>query len=246
MEEGLQEDSHYLTFEETRVLGSLVEKAIVTPENYPLSLNALANACNQKTSRHPQTDLSYEEVEEALDSLRFKGFVMRVDLASSRIPRYQHKLSESLILNKGETALLVVLMLRGPQTVGELRSRAARMEPIADLATLQPILVTLQEKGLVVPLTTAGRGQKVTHGLYQDAERPPSPQSSHQGLSEPAGKSESLLPTVQMATPPAVVTVDMYNELQVELAELQAEVSRLKGRIEELEIVETEPPSGGP
>ena len=116
MEESLQEDSLYLTFEETRVLASLAEKAIVTPESYPLSLNALTNACNQKTSRHPQTELSEDEVAEALDSLRFKGLVLRVDLAGSRIPRYQHKLPEAIGLNKGEAALLIVLMLRGPQT----------------------------------------------------------------------------------------------------------------------------------
>ncbi len=151
MEDNLQEGSLYLTFEETRVVASLVEKAIVTPENYPLSLNALANACNQKTSRHPQTELSEDEVEEALDSLRFKGLVLRVDLAGSRIPRYQHKLPESIDLNKGETALLVVLMLRGPQTVGELRSRVERLHAFADLDDVEDTLTAMRQRE--APLT---------------------------------------------------------------------------------------------
>lgn len=146
MEESLQEDSIYLTFEETRVLGSLAEKSIITPESYPISLNALANACNQKTSRHPQTELSEDEVQEALDSLRFKGLVMRVDLAGSRIPRYQHKLSEILDLNRGETALLIVLMLRGPQTVGELRSRVERLHAFADIVDVEETLATMQQR----------------------------------------------------------------------------------------------------
>ena len=151
MEESLDEDSIYLTFEETRVLGSLAEKAIITPENYPLSLNALANACNQKTSRHPQTELSEEEVQEALDSLRFKGLCMRVDLAGSRIPRYQHKISENLDLNRGETALLIVLMLRGPQTVGELRSRVERLHAFAGIEDVEETLSTLHQRE--TPLT---------------------------------------------------------------------------------------------
>ena len=153
MEESVQEDSHYLNFEETRVLGALAEKAIVTPENYPISLNALVNACNQKTSRHPNTELTEDEVEEALNSLRYKKLVMRVDLASSRIPRFQHKLPETLNLAKGETALLIVLMLRGPQTLGELRSRVERMHPFADLEDAQ--LVKVQSLTYVVSRTVA-------------------------------------------------------------------------------------------
>ena len=234
-----------LSATQRRVLGVLVEKAKTTPDTYPLTVNALTNGCNQKSNRYPKMELETYEVEEGLEQLRQLGVVTEV-WGSGRVAKYRHDAYDWLGIDKPEMAVIVELLLRGEQTVGELRGRAARMEPIADLATLQPILVTLQEKGLVIPLTTAGRGQKVTHGLYQDAERPQSPQSSDQVLSEPAGKSESLLPTVQMATPPAVVTVDMYNELQVELAELQAEVSRLKGRIEELEIVDTEAPSGGP
>ena len=151
MEESVQEDSHYLNFEETRVLGALAEKAIVTPENYPISLNALVNACNQKTSRHPNTELTEDEVEEALNSLRYKKLVMRVDLASSRIPRFQHKLPETLNLAKGETALLIVLMLRGPQTLGELRSRVERMHPFADLEDVEQTLCSMRQRDL--PLT---------------------------------------------------------------------------------------------
>ncbi len=167
MEEDFQEDTLYLTFEETRVLASLAEKAIVTPENYPLSLNALANACNQKTSRNPQTELSEEEVEEALETLRFKGLVLRVDLAGSRIPRYQHKLQESIGLNKGETALLVVLMLRGPQTVGELRSRVERLHAFAGIEDVEDTLVSMRQRE--IPLTDMiepSSGQKETRHYH--------------------------------------------------------------------------------
>ncbi|MBG30742.1 MAG: hypothetical protein CMI31_12180 [Opitutae bacterium] len=161
MEENLQEDSPYLNFEETRVLGSLAEKAIITPENYPISLNALTNACNQKTSRYPRTELVDEEVQEALDSLRYKKLVMRVDLASSRIPRFEHRIPETLNLDKGQTALLIVLMLRGPQTIGELRTRVERMHPFADLEDVEETLTAMRQRE--VPLTEAlepATGQK--------------------------------------------------------------------------------------
>ena len=218
MEEGLQEDSHYLTFEETRVLGSLVEKAIVTPENYPLSLNALATACNQKTSRHPQTDLSEEEVEEALDSLRFKGFVMRVDLASSRIPRYQHKLSESLILNKGETALLVVLMLRGPQTVGELRSRVERMHAFADLQDVEETLVTLAQREN--PLTNTlppAPGQKETRHFHL--------------LTDPPEVEER---TEVVYVPAPDRKVSQVEDISQEVAEMREEIDALRSEVREI------------
>jgi uncharacterized protein len=167
MEETILEDSLYLTFEETRVLSSLAEKAIITPESYPLSLNALANACNQKTSRHPQTELTEDQVQEALETLRFKRLVMRVDLAGSRIPRYQHKLPETLNLNKGETALLIVLMLRGPQTAGELRSRVERLHAFADLEDVEATLTDMQQREVALTeVIDPAPGQKETRHYH--------------------------------------------------------------------------------
>ena len=106
---------------EVRVLGALLEKDQTTPEYYPLTANALMNACNQKSSREPVVNYSEETVTEALASLQHKGLVMRVSGAGHRVEKFGHRLGESLNLGRRELALLCVLMLRGPQTVGELR-----------------------------------------------------------------------------------------------------------------------------
>src|ERR1700756_1165892 len=103
-----------------RVLGSLIEKEIVTPEYYPLSLNALVNACNQKSSRDPVVAYNDELVEDAVESLREKGFAIVATGAGSRVPKYGHRLSETLNLGRRELPLLCVLLLRGYQTLGEL------------------------------------------------------------------------------------------------------------------------------
>ena len=105
-----------------RVLGSLIEKEITTPENYPLSLNALINACNQRSSRDPVLDLAEEEVRQALHSLEDLALVTPV--RDARVPKYEHRIRTVLNLRRDETAVLCLLMLRGPQTPGELRSRA--------------------------------------------------------------------------------------------------------------------------
>jgi uncharacterized protein YceH (UPF0502 family) len=135
----------------------------------------------------------------------------------------------------------VELLLRGEQTVGELRGRAARMEPIADMPALRPILASLEEKGLLLPLTSAGRGQMVTHSLYQDAERSPLLSQFENELPGKAKvQSEAPAPQIVPITSAVEVTLDMYSELQVELAELQAEVSRLRSRLERLESLDEE------
>src|SRR5674476_208178 len=105
---------------EVRVLGSLIEKELTTPEYYPLSLNSLTNACNQKSNRDPVTALSDEEVVRALDSLRFRQLSV-ISADGGRVPKYRHLLSEHLGLVAAEQAILCELLLRGPQTVGELR-----------------------------------------------------------------------------------------------------------------------------
>ena len=153
---------------ERRVLGALVEKAKTTSENYPLSLNALRTACNQKNNRFPQTQLEEPQVEEALDSLRGAGAVLLVQ-GDSRVDRYRHLAYEWLGVDKVELAVMAELLLRRAQTVGELRG-AARMEPIKDLGELQPILRSLEEKRLIIYLSPPGRGAVVTHTLYLDRE----------------------------------------------------------------------------
>lgn len=122
---------------ELRVLGALIEKDLATPEYYPLSLNALTNACNQKSNRDPVAAFDDVTVRSALESLRDEGFAVFVSESGSRVLKFRHRLSERLNLSLGELALLSVLMLRGPQTVGELRARTANLHSFADLDALQ-------------------------------------------------------------------------------------------------------------
>jgi uncharacterized protein YceH (UPF0502 family) len=154
---------------ERRILGVLVEKAKTTPDAYPLSLAALVTGCNQKSNRDPQMQLEPEQIEPALERLRQAGAVAEIS-GTGRVPRYRHYLYEWLGVDKVELAVMAELLLRGAQTVGELRGRAARMEPIADVGTLMPVLRSLMDKNLVVALTPEGRGQTVTHALYPDEE----------------------------------------------------------------------------
>lgn len=130
---------------EVRVLGSLVEKELTTPEYYPLSLNALTNACNQKSNRDPVLALTDEEVVRALDSLRFKQLSV-ISADGGRVPKYRHLLAEKLGLLPAEQAVLCELLLRGPQTVGELRTRCERMHPFGDLAAVEEVLRELMER----------------------------------------------------------------------------------------------------
>lgn len=130
---------------EVRVLGSLVEKELTTPEYYPLSLNALTNACNQKSNRDPVLALTDEEVVRALDSLRFKQLSV-ISADGGRVPKYRHLLAEKLGLLPAEQAVLCELLLRGPQTVGELRTRCERMHPFVDLAAVEEVLRELMER----------------------------------------------------------------------------------------------------
>ena len=152
-----------------RVLGVLAEKAKTTPDIYPMSLNAICTGCNQKSNRSPIVQYEPEEVEESLDRLRQLGAVTLVE-GYGRVQKYRHHLYEWLGVDKVELAVMTELLLRGDQTIGELRGRAARMEPIADLAALTPVLDSLKSKGLVIGLTPAGRGHAVTHALYKPRE----------------------------------------------------------------------------
>src|SRR5439155_27369169 len=129
-----------------RVLGSLVEKESTTPDYYPLSLNALTNACNQRSNREPVMSLDEEDVRDALDSLADKRLVRQATRFDSRFPKYAHQLAEVFNFDRRETAVLCVLLLRGAQTPGELRSRADRMYNFDDLATVESTLQHLIER----------------------------------------------------------------------------------------------------
>jgi len=153
-----------------RVLGVLVEKSKTTPETYPMTLNSLTNGCNQKSNRSPLMNLSQDEVLKTLDSLRAIGVVTEVH-GDGRVPKYKHQMYDWMGIDRPESAVMTELLLRGQQTLGELRARAARMEPaIEELTQLKPIVDGLMAKGLMMELTPPGRGQVVSHALYQHEE----------------------------------------------------------------------------
>ncbi|HEV2351976.1 MAG TPA: YceH family protein [Terriglobia bacterium] len=130
---------------EVRVLGALVEKESTTPDYYPLSLNALINACNQKSNRDPEMHLDEEVVRDALHSLNEKNLAAAAGGADSRVTKYEHRLQEVFNFTRPETAIICVLMLRGPQTPGELRGRSERMHPFGDLSEVQSTLQRLMK-----------------------------------------------------------------------------------------------------
>lgn len=131
---------------ECRVLGSLVEKEVTTPEYYPLSLNALVNACNQKSNRDPVMNLDEAMVRQALHSLEGQSLVRSFSPADSRVTKYEHRLQEAYNFYRHEAAILCLLLLRGPQTPGELRSRSERMHSFDDLAAVQSSLQHLMNR----------------------------------------------------------------------------------------------------
>jgi uncharacterized protein YceH (UPF0502 family) len=137
---------------EARVLGSLLEKEIATPEYYPLSLNALVNACNQKSNREPVVSYDDDTVENALESLRAKGLALRSTGRDSRVPKHAQRFTEKFNLGRREAAVLCVLLLRGPQTVGELRGRTERLYTFDDLEAVESTLRHLDEAGFVTLL----------------------------------------------------------------------------------------------
>jgi uncharacterized protein YceH (UPF0502 family) len=134
-----------LTEIEARVLGSLIEKDMTTPEHYPLSLNALVNACNQKSSRDPVVNFDEDIVRDAVETLRDKKLAIVVTGGDNRVPKYRHRISETLNLGNRELAVLGVLLLRGPQTTGELKQRTERLHAFDDPEAVESCLTRLSQ-----------------------------------------------------------------------------------------------------
>jgi uncharacterized protein YceH (UPF0502 family) len=220
---------------ERRILGVLVEKAKTTPENYPLSLNALKSGCNQKNNRSPLTQLEEPAIEEALEKLRKVGAVAQVQ-GTSRVDRFRHLAYDWLGVEKVELAVMAELLLRGAQTIGELRGRAARMEPIKDLSELRPTLDSLEKKRLIQYLTPPGRGCVVTHTLYLDREMDKVRReadamhaaSAASAGSEPAEESPSPAAAPQRSSQPAAVQQGDRNNWGEQISALREELSTLK------------------
>jgi hypothetical protein len=162
---------------ETRVLGALIEKELTTPEYYPLSLNALVNACNQKSNRDPVMNLDEDSVRDAMRSLGKKGLAGPADNMVSRVTKYEHRLQEAYNFTRHETAILAELLLRGPQTPGELRTRANRMHKFDDLGIAQSTLQRLMKREpplvKVLPRQPGTKEARYAHLLSGDVELPP-------------------------------------------------------------------------
>ncbi len=135
------------SMEEARVLGCLMEKQMTTPEYYPMTPNALKNACNQKSNRYPVVDFDDEIVRNTIDSLRRKNMLIVVTGAGSRVRKYEHRMKEVFFLSKKEIAAMCIMMLRGPQTIGEIRGRTERMVDFADLNDVEETLQDLMREG---------------------------------------------------------------------------------------------------
>src|SRR3954451_6926943 len=163
-----------LTAAEARVLGSLIEKEIVTPDYYPLSLNALMNACNQRSNREPIMDLDEDDLRQALHGLEAKHLAGRARSADGRVTKYEHWLGEAFNFSRAETALICVLLLRGPQTPGELRGRTERMhrfEEISDvLAGLQKLMEREPSLVAVLPRQPGTKESRYVHLLSGPVE----------------------------------------------------------------------------
>ena len=199
---------------EARVLGCLIEKERTTPDYYPLSLNALVNACNQKSNRNPVVSFAHEEVARALEDLRWKGWTVVVDEAGSRTEKYRHSFLDKTGLTEKQMAVLAELMLRGPQTGGEIRGRASRMVPFDGLAEVQQILRELAEReepmAVLLPRQKGRKERRYAHLFSGEPE------------------FEAEIPAVATAAPPVP-------QEDGKMEKLEEEIESLQNRIESLE-----------
>jgi uncharacterized protein YceH (UPF0502 family) len=204
---------------EVRVLGSLVEKETTTPEYYPMSLNALVNACNQKSNREPVMKLDEDTVRTALYNLKNKGLAAIASGTDSRVAKYEHRLQEIFNFTRGENAVMCVLLLRGPQTPGELRGRTERLFRFEDLSDVMSVLQRLMQRDpalvKVLPRQPGTKEARYAHLL--------------------AGDVESFTPAdedVESARPGAEQDDGRISRLEEEVARLRDQVSELAQQVE--------------
>ncbi len=215
---------------EARVLGVLVEKALTTPAQYPLTLNALVVGCNQKNNRHPVTNLTEDQVYDAVDGLRQKGYVREAVLSGSRVPKFRHTAREVLGLETPALVLLVELMLRGPESLGELRQNAGRMHPLESLEAVKAILDQLAARPQPLvreyPPPPGGRARLYMQLLAPEAHREPGAASS--AGHDVRGDDEDSIPTTRQPEPGAARSAGLEQRVR----ELEAEVARLRAAVE--------------
>lgn len=206
-----------LTDVEVRILGALTEKCVTTPDNYPLSLSALMAACNQATNREPVMQLDEEQVNEAIVALRRRSLLRAIQPAGSRVTKYQHLLDEALELDAREVALLCVLMLRGPQTPGELHARTTRLADFADriaVETTLDALIAREPESLVsrIPRRAGQKEDRYAHLLAGEVD---------------AADDDSA---PDAPDPRAAPGTDRVAILETEVAHLRAELAELRAQ----------------
>ena len=227
-----------LTPMEARVIGCLIEKQITTPDQYPLSLNALVNACNQKSNRDPAMDVAESVVQSTVDALSKKHFVMERSGFGSRVPKYQHRFCNTefgtLKLTPQELAIVCELLLRGPQTPGELRARASRMAPFGDVSEIESTLNSLRTRDdgpFVVRLARQpGRRDSQYAHLFSGAiaEAPDEPLAVAPSASSSGAAASSAVSSgasVSAASPSRI------DRLEAEVKQLRSELDDLKQRL---------------
>jgi uncharacterized protein YceH (UPF0502 family) len=210
-----------------RVLGSLIEKEIVTPESYPLSLNALLNACNQKSSRDPVLELTEDEVRQSLHTLEDLNLIST--LHDARVPKYEHRIRTVLNLRRDETAVLCLLMLRGPQTAGELRSRSERLYTFDDIASVQSTLDRLAAR-----LDNPDNTDPATTGPLT-ARLPRQPGSRETRYTHLLGGPVESVEISHLASAEQETTAQRVARLETELASLSATIAALVARLDRLD-----------
>lgn len=206
-----------LSAAEVRVLGALIEKQITTPDYYPLTLNALTNACNQLTNRDPVVTFDEQTVVRAVDGLREKRLATLYAGAESRVAKYKHTLTDALLLTPGEVALLCVLMLRGPQTLGELRPRTERFFKFDTLPEIESALDTLAARQPQPLVTRLPRQPGTKESRYAQLLAGP--------VEQPAGPGE---PAPAAVAPPPAAAPDRIAQLERDVADLRRDLAELR------------------
>jgi uncharacterized protein YceH (UPF0502 family) len=202
---------------EVRVLGCLIEKQRTTPDAYPLSLNALRLACNQSTNRDPVVQYDEETIRGGLHRLGRRRFTRLASGHSSRAAKYRHLLDDELRLDRSEQAVLAVLMLRGPQTPGELKQRTERMQPFSSIDELNEVLTRLIDREFVAQLAhrPGQKEERFAHRLSEDSDEP---------------ETVAAAPA-QVVVPPPPRRDDRLDKLEREVAELRAEIAALRSEL---------------
>ena len=215
-----------LTSQEARVIGALIEKDMATPEYYPLSLHALVNACNQKTNREPVTSYDEGTVESALASLREKYLVSVLSGAGHRVVKYRHRASETLNVNNPELAVVSVLLLRGAQTLNEIKTRSESLHKFDDEASVRGVLERLAERGMTVLLARhpGTREARWTH-LLTSEPRPSGSGGSVASEPRPPGSGSDELGVARESL------VDRVSRLEAEVADLKASFAQFRKQL---------------